>query len=69
MAFEFLRGLLAGDQSGDFLTSGESWKEKRHAFLQKFPEKLEVSEMGFRFLSCIRVLGRGRLSWQRLSAM
>lgn len=72
MAFELLQGLLAGDEkskSGDFLRSGESWKEKKQAFLQKFPGKLGVSDRGFRFLTCNWVLGEGPLSWHRLSAM
>jgi len=72
MAFGRLQGLFAGDEkskSGDFLRSGESWKEKKQAFLQKFPGKLGVSEMGLRFLTCKWVLGEGLLSWQRLSAM
>lgn len=74
MAFGVLHGLLAGDEnskSGDFgfLRSGESWKVKRQAFLQKLPGKLGVSEMGFRFLTCKWVFGEELLSWQRLSAM
>lgn len=74
MVFGVLQGLLAGDEnskSGDFvfLRSGESWNEKKQAFLQKFAGKVGVSEMGFRFLSCKWVLGEGLLSLQRLSAM
>jgi len=41
--------------------SGESWKEKKQAFLHKFPGKLGVSEMGFRFLTCKWVLSEGLL--------
>lgn len=72
MPFGLLQGLLAGDdksKSGDFLRSGESWKEKKQALLQNFPGKLGVSEMGLRFLTCKCVLGEGLLRWQRLSAM
>jgi hypothetical protein len=64
IAFGLLQGLLAGDEkskSGDFLRSGESWKEKRQAFLHKFSGKLGVSEMGFRFLTCKWVLSEGFL--------
>jgi hypothetical protein len=41
--------------------SGESWKEKKQAFLHKFLGKLGVSEMGFRFLTCKWVLSEGLL--------
>lgn len=66
----FWQGLLAGEvnaKSGDFFGSGESMKEKRHAFLRKFFVKAEGSEMGF--LIGKWVLDMGRFSWQRLSAM
>jgi hypothetical protein len=64
MAFGLLQGLLAGDEkskSGDFLRFGEFWKEKKQAFLHKFPGNLGVSEMGFRFLTCKWVLSEGLL--------
>lgn len=67
-----LHGLLAGDEnskSGDFLMSGESRKEKKQAFLQKFPGKFEASAMGFRFLTCKWVFGDGLFNWPRLSAI
>ena len=44
MALGLLQGLLGGDgisNSGDFLGSGESWNEKKQAFLQKFEGKFE----------------------------
>ena len=59
MEFGFLQGLFTRDQNSNLFMSGELWKERRHAFLQKFLEKLEFAEMGFHFLTCIWVLGRG----------
>jgi hypothetical protein len=37
IALGLLQGLLGGEhwKSGDFLGSGEFWKEKRQTFLQK----------------------------------